>query len=539
MSYEISSEQVSDSLSLIVEESSLSRPDKPVVTADITTPTNQNVTLKATFSSNSKKKLYSFDKEDWHSYHKSGVVVKKNQTVYFRAYNDFGISSEITKYKVTNIDKTPPKKPTVAADVTTRTSGPVTVSATFTKDSESREYSFDKQTWQPYTSSLVFNENGTIHFRAIDAVGNISKITTYEVANISADAPEPVVTDLSMSGEIDPGSVTNFTPNLPEAGLYTLGGTFGTRRGTVTVVDKTGKKVGSGTVKNGVVTCNKDLLLDNHDNSYKVIIKNTDKKDGVSAYSVELKVKELFTKGDNSDDTIAGAKPLVPGTFADNWVGYGDAVDYYALGVDANGGFYDLDISGVRNSVKLTVYSAQARKIRSVTVSAKKPAVKLAGLCLAPESYAVVEAPQAAKARNSDYKLLFTEKATFTGAQNNDWSHAEVLDPGDTFSGTLTKAPGGDMVDYCDVTKIDALTFGMTAGKIKVSFHDAAYNKVKVASVTMADGSEKANASSLTLAAGNVTTASFTIAAIDAAVKYLKIEAAGKTLNGYTITNIA
>ena len=114
-----------------------------------------------------------------------------------------------------------------------------------------------------------------------------------------------------------------------------------------------------------------------------------------------------------------------------------------------------------------------------------------------------------------------------------------MLAKGATFTGVLTKAADGDMVDYCAVSGIDGLTFDMTAGKTKVSFFDAAGVKVKVASVTMANGSEKKNVSSLTLAANNATTDNFTIAAIDDAVKYLKIEASGKTLNGYTITKIA
>ena len=94
-------------------------------------------------------------------------------------------------------------------------------------------------------------------------------------------------------------------------------------------------------------------------------------------------------------------------------------------------------------------------------------------------------------------------------------------------------------MDYCDVSKIDSLTFDMTAGKTKVSFFDKDRNAVKIAAVTMANGTGKANVASLTLAAGNAATDHFTITAIDDAVKYLKIEASGKTINSYTITKIA
>ena len=460
-------------------------------------------------------------------------------TTYKLLKNDSLLSLSVSGNPITSVEVL-----SVNADITAPTSGSVTVTATFSTDSAKKQYSTDNKTWKTYTTGIKLSKNGTVYFRGIDAAGNVSEVTSYTVSNITSAAPEPepvkpTVTDLSASGKAEPGTEAIFTPKLAASGVYTVSGSFDGKKGTVTVVDNaTGKKVGSGTVKNGVVTFKKELLLDNA-NSYAVIVKNTDKKSGAAAYSVKLTATELFTKGDNSDDTKAKAQTLAAGTPANDWVGYGDAVDYWKLGVDAQGGFYDLSISGVRNNVKLTVYDRNGKKIKGVSASAKKPAIALANLCLANGSYAVVEAPKAAKAQNSDYKLTLTQKATFTGAKNNDWSQAEVLSKGDTFTGTLTKAPGGDTVDYCDVSKIDTLYFDMTAGKTKVSFFDKNKQAVKVAEVEMANGSVKKNASSLTLAAGNATTDHFTIAAIDDAVKYLKIEASGKTLNGYTITKIA
>ena len=181
---------------------------------------------------------------------------------------------------------------------------------------------------------------------------------------------------------------------------------------------------------------------------------------------------------------------------------------------------------------KATPYLDYVARIKSNPTAR---AVKLADLCLTGECYAVVEAPKAAKAQNSDYALKLTQKATFTGRNNNDWNHVEVLN-GDS-SGVLTKAAGGDVADYCDISKIDALYFDMTAGKTKVTFFDEQHKKIKVA-VTMANDKVK-TASSLTLAANHKTTDHFTIAAIDECVKYLKIEAADRKLDGYSITKIA
>ena len=526
---------VSDVTSFTVGNIDKVAPAKPTAKADVTAATNKDVTVTAAFSADSVKKEYSLDNKTWKTY-STGVVFSQNGTAYFRGADAAGNVSEVASFTVGNIDKVAPDKPAAQADVTVKTTGKVTVTATFSADSVKREYSLDNKTWKTYSSGVVFSQNGTAYFRGADAAGNVSQVTSYAVTNITADAPDEPKKEFASSGSVAPGAGALFTPKLEAAGWYKLTGSFSGKKGSVTVTSG-GKKVGSGSVKNGVITFKKDLLLDSKA-VCNVTIKNTDKKSGASTYTLKLSAAELFTKGDNTDDTQGKAKTLAAGSSANDWVGYGDAVDWYRLGVDANGGFYDLDLSGIKNNVKLTIFSG-GKKVKSIAASAKKPTVRLADLCLVGNSYAVIEAPKAAKAQNSDYKLTLTQKATFTGAKNNDWSKAEVLEKGATFNGTLTKAAGGDVADYCDVSKIDSLYFDMTNGKTKVSFFDKDRNKVKVAEVKMANGSVKKNVAALTLAAGNATTDHFTIAAIDDAVKYLKIEASGKTLNTYTISKLA
>ena len=534
----------SETASYTVDNIDRDAPEKPVVSVSTTAPTNQDVIVTAAFSDDSTTREYSFDNESWQTY-TTGVAMTQNGTVYFRGADVVDNHSEVASFTVTNIDKVAPAKPTAKADVTAKTTGKVTVTASFPSDSAKKEYSLDSKTWQTYTSGVVFSKNGTAYFRAADAAGNVSQVASYAVTNITSSTPGPTPgptpgkepkREFTTSGTVAAGAEAVFTPGLEASGLYKLtGSTSGMKKCSITVTSG-GKKVGSGSVKNGVVTFKKELLLDSKLNC-TITIKNTDKKSENASYTLKLAATELFTKGDNTDDKLSAAKQLVTGETTNDWVGYGDAIDHYKLGVDANGGFYDVDIYNVKNPVKLTVYSAQGKKIKGVSVSAKKSSALLAGLCLAKGSYAVVEAPKAKKAQNSDYTLLLTEKATFTGAKNNDWKQAEVLTKGATFAGTLTKAPGGDVVDYCDVSQIDSLTFDMTAGKTKVSFYDKDRNAVKAA-LKLANGAEKI-AASLTRAANNATTDHFTIAAIDDAVKYLKIEASGKTLNGYSINKIA
>ena len=95
-------------------------PAKPAAKASITAVTNKNVTVTATFSSDSKVKQYSLDNKTWKNY-TTGITMTANGTVYFRAADAAGNYSQVTSYKVSNIDKTAPAKPTAKASITTNT----------------------------------------------------------------------------------------------------------------------------------------------------------------------------------------------------------------------------------------------------------------------------------------------------------------------------------------------------------------------------------------------------------------------------------
>ena len=165
-------------------------PAKPTAKANTTKTTNQAVTVTATFSKDSDKKQYSLDNKKWSDY-SNGVKLTKNGTVYFRGIDAAGNISPVVSYKVSNItqppDTTPPAKPTAEADITTTTKQTVTVTATFSKDSEKKQYSLDGKKWSTYSSGIKFTKNGTVYFRGIDAAGNISDVTTYRVSNITSN----------------------------------------------------------------------------------------------------------------------------------------------------------------------------------------------------------------------------------------------------------------------------------------------------------------------------------------------------------------
>ena len=237
-------------------------PAKPVAAADVTELTNKDVTVTATFSDDSVKKEYSLDGETWQDYPEGGVIIIINGTVGFRGIDAAGNISEVTSYKVENIDKVAPEKPVAAADVTELTNKDVTVSATFSEDSVKKEYSLDGETWQDYPEGgVIIIINGTVGFRGIDEAGNVSEVTSYKVENIDKVAPEApaslaaIVADqtvtLNWSASTDLSGVKGyivtyahdgqeFTANTTETSFVIENADFATWQWNVQAVDAVG-----------------------------------------------------------------------------------------------------------------------------------------------------------------------------------------------------------------------------------------------------------------------------------------------------------
>ena len=164
-------------------------PEAPIVSADITDATNQNVTVTAVFSDDSVVKEYSLDSTTWLAY-TAPITFEENRSVSFRGMDAAGNISETTGYTVGNIDRIAPVRPTASADVTAPTNGDVFVSAVFSDDSVTKEYSLDGQKWLVYADAIKFSENGSVFFRGTDAAGNVSDVTDFTVDNIDKVAPD-------------------------------------------------------------------------------------------------------------------------------------------------------------------------------------------------------------------------------------------------------------------------------------------------------------------------------------------------------------
>ena len=337
-------------------------PDKPFIFASNTNLTNQDITVTAVFSEDSAVKEYSTDGLTWLAYTEP-ITVTENGIFLFRAKDAAGNNSGMVSFEVSNIDKDAPIKPVASADITSPTNLVVTVTATFSEDSTIKEYSLDGENWIIYTTGVAFSQNGTIRFRAKDAVGNVSDVTTYAVTNIqnvSPDTTKPMVSNVMASTQAPTNQNVIVTADFaddvePAQSLYRIGesGTWTAYpEGGVTVTENATvffKAVDATGNESEVVSC----TVDNIDKVKPV--KPTVSADITDATDAEVKVSAVF-----SDDSI------VREFSRDNqtWSAYVGAVAFsengvaYFRGTDAAGNISEVASYTVSNIDTGTVTSS-------------------------------------------------------------------------------------------------------------------------------------------------------------------------------------
>ncbi len=116
------------------------------------------------------------------------ITVGGNLNVNGNSYT-LTLTDESLYLNVSKTDNIPPAKPSAYANITSATNQSVTVSATFSSDTATKQYSLDNRTWNTYTSGVLVSSNCSVYFRGKDAAGNISEVTTYTVSNIDKVLP--------------------------------------------------------------------------------------------------------------------------------------------------------------------------------------------------------------------------------------------------------------------------------------------------------------------------------------------------------------
>ncbi|NOU86009.1 hypothetical protein GC102_09500, partial [Paenibacillus sp. LMG 31460] len=181
---------VSDTRTFILNVLKGAPPVDALLSADITAPTNRDVTVTISYPSDVTVKEYKVGGNGtWTAYTKP-VVVSANDTVYAQSKDAAGNVSNVTSYTVSNIDKTPPADATLSADTTAPTNRDVTVTISFPADVAVMEYKVgDNGVWTAYGAPVVISENSTVYARGMDAAGNVSNETNCTVSNIDHIAP--------------------------------------------------------------------------------------------------------------------------------------------------------------------------------------------------------------------------------------------------------------------------------------------------------------------------------------------------------------
>lgn len=154
-----------------------SRPDAPQVSQSTTAPTNQDVTLTVTYSSDSTQKMYKGPSDaTWKNYTQP-IVVQTNGTYQFKGINSQGFESPVVTWQVTNIDKTPPT--VLLAYDGESPLGQILVTATLANSENFPIYlQFKRNEGDAWGTSYAYDpnapliNNGWYRYYATDGVGN-------------------------------------------------------------------------------------------------------------------------------------------------------------------------------------------------------------------------------------------------------------------------------------------------------------------------------------------------------------------------------
>lgn len=200
-------DQSSGNLTLTVSSGDIIPPVKPTVSANITSITNQDVVITATFSNDSVIKEYSFDNKTWNQY-TSAITMSQNGSLYFRGKDAAGNISDVTTYTVSNIDKAAPVlngTPTAAVN-----GQKVTFSWNAANDNTAVKGYYltvgnNKYTVTGTSYTLTLEEGTyTYSLTAFDTAGNesnksVNKTFTVATTPTPADNIKPTITSVNLS----------------------------------------------------------------------------------------------------------------------------------------------------------------------------------------------------------------------------------------------------------------------------------------------------------------------------------------------------
>lgn len=296
----------------------ISAPADATFVADVTDPTNGDVTLTISYPDDTAVKEYKVgDSGEWIAYG-GPVVMSENVTVFARGTDAVGNVSNVSSYAVGNIDK-------ISPTATVAYNGPSTIDhtviATITP-SESVSITNNGS-----SESYTFIRNGSFTFEFVDAAGNQGSVAA-TVNNIPAKSTgvpgKPVLSDDNGDDTGQQDGNYNIIMNMwygNNGRIYKL-------------------------YENDVLIDTK-ILKDDSPSAQKAITSIANKLNGTYAYRVELTNAYGTTTSSTHTVNVTHAAPAKPVLSVNNWDGDGDFNVSMNMWWGINGTTYNLFENGV------------------------------------------------------------------------------------------------------------------------------------------------------------------------------------------------
>jgi len=277
---------------------------------------------------------------------------------------------------------------------------------------------YDTNYWYTVTADDGNGNSTTTDFVAFTAAGEMGDVNNPE-KKIVADNFEQVTT--SLKGDLTEYKAANYyklSMEIASINNLTISGVGPGEKARITVINANGKK------KKYIATEKKNtftgLLLDA--GTTTVIVESTAKKMNVANYKLDVDTtffaKSNYNSADSAFQLISTEKKDATQTRSNSdWVGYGDAKDYYKLTSECAGS-YNVTLQTTSGKVKVSFLNEAGKKVRSMTVSANS-AKSISNLLFYSKSkingqnvaYIAVESAGKGKnaKHNTDYSLTVTE----------------------------------------------------------------------------------------------------------------------------------
>ncbi len=344
--------------------------------------------------------------------------------------------------------------------------------------------SYDTQFW--YTISAIDGEgnSSTTDFVAFTAAGEMGDASNPEKVFTGAQEFSQATTVLSgYLGAYKDSDNFKLTTDIAGINTLTISGVGAGEKAKITIVNADGKKKSyTVTEKNKTWVINDVLMAAG---TSTITIESLNKKMNVADYEINVNTTFFGESKYNTPDSantefFATGDESRTNTTTD-WVGYGDAKDYYKITSD-HAGSYTINLQATTGKVKVYFLNESGKTIKSKTIAAGK-AGEIANVLYYSKnpingqnvSYIAVESGDKGKGKqNGSYTLTVTENVFSKG------DNGAVRDFGAVGGGETTMTDWLGYGDAQDVFKFTADSNGILSLDISKFGEDIDLDKIKL-----------------------------------------------------------